>query len=216
MSSAATPTAVTALDEAARYFDLARASNPSPALTRRAFDLAVAAGERQRAFDLATQLAAAGNKEPDVALIRLAQAIDRSDWAAAQAARANLADAGYASVVGPIVDAWMLYGRGERAAALAKARSRRLHRLCPLLYRRTAGAHARRRRSLCRGGSDFMPSCVPARGAGISFLRVGEADARAMAGDKAGARGAADRQRSERGCRPRPVRSRQAHRRAGA
>jgi tetratricopeptide (TPR) repeat protein len=175
-----------ALDEAARYFDVARAQNPSPALTRRAFDLAVAAGEKQRAFDLATQLVTAGNKEPDVALIRLAQAIDRNDWAAAQAARANLADAGYASVVGPIVDAWILYGKGERRTAIDK--------LDPAAFTGFARSYIAEQRAhmLAADGRYAEAASLYAElragtGAGISFLRAGEADARAMTGDKAGA-----------------------------
>jgi tetratricopeptide (TPR) repeat protein len=174
------------LDEAARYFDIARAQNPSPALTRRAFDLAVASGEKQRAFDIAAQLVAAGNKDPDVALIRLAQAVDRSDWAAAQAARANLADAGYASVVGPIVDAWILFGKGEHRAAIDK--------LDPAAFTGFARSYVAEQRAhmLVADGRYAEAAALYAElragtGAGISFLRAGEADARAMAGDKAGA-----------------------------
>ncbi len=174
------------LDDAARYFDVARAQNPSPALTRRAFDLAVAAGEKQRAFDLASQLTAAGNSDPDVALIRLAQAIDRSDWAAAQAARANLADAGYASVVGPIVDAWILFGQGQRQAALTK--------LDPAAFTGFARSYVAEQRAHMLVADDRFAEAAAlydqlraGTGAGISFLRAGEADARAMAGDKAGA-----------------------------
>jgi tetratricopeptide (TPR) repeat protein len=175
------------LTRAAQYYDVVRSQDPGrPALTRRAFDLAVAAGDRQRAFALASELVAAGNKDPDVALLQLAAAVDRKDWDAAAQARTGLADAGYASVVGPIVDAWILFGRGQRDAALAKldpanftgfARSyvteQRAHMLASVgRWDEAAALYAE-----LRAGSP----------AGISLMRIGEADARAMGGDRAAA-----------------------------
>ncbi|MGI4879584.1 MAG: tetratricopeptide repeat protein [Janthinobacterium lividum] len=108
------------LDDAARYFDEARRQTPGdPVLMRRTFELALAAGDEKLSFDLARQLAAANVGDSTVALVRLAEALKRRDWKAADAARPALADAGYAAVVGPIVEAWTLQGRGETDAALA-------------------------------------------------------------------------------------------------
>lgn len=108
------------LPDAARYFEAARREAPGdPVLARRAFDLAVAAGDEKLAVTLANQLAANGHGDSTVALIRLADALQRRDWNAADAARPGLADAGYAAVVAPIVAAWTLYGRGQVDAALA-------------------------------------------------------------------------------------------------
>lgn len=172
------------LARAARYFDVARSQDPGrPALTRRAFDLAVAAGDQPRATALARQLVAAGAADSDVELVRLADAVERKDWKTAELARGGLADAGYAAVVGPIVDAWILFGRGQRGAGLAKldpgafsgfARSyiaeQRAHMLAADgQWAAAAGGYA----ELRAGG-----------GAGLAFLRTAEADARAMAGDR--------------------------------
>jgi len=108
------------LPEAARYFDAARRQDAvDPALTRRTFELAVAAGNAPLAILLANQLAAAHQSDPTVALIRLTDALQRRDWNAADAARAGLADAGYAAVVAPIVTAWTLQGRGHTDEAIA-------------------------------------------------------------------------------------------------
>ena len=109
------------LGDAARYFDQARKLDPADAtLGRRAFELAVAAGDQKLAFSLANQLAAAKQDDSNVALVRLTDAVDRKDWKAVEVARAGLAGAGYAVVVAPIVEAWSLYARGDTTAALAK------------------------------------------------------------------------------------------------
>ena len=172
---------------AARYFDAARTSTPGDAqLTRRAFDVALAAGDRARAVGLAGALAATDQSDSTVALVRLADAVLRRDWAAADLARGGLADAGFAAVVGPIVEAWVLQGRGRTIDALAKldpanftgfARSyvaeQRAHMLA------ATGRHAE--------AASAYRDLLAGTGAGINFLRVGLADAQAMAGDRAGA-----------------------------
>ncbi len=108
------------LPDAARYFEAARREAPGdPVLARRAFDLAVAAGDQKLAVALANQLAASGHGDSTVALLRLTEALQRRDWNAADAARPGLADAGYAAVVAPVVAAWTLYGRGQTDAAVA-------------------------------------------------------------------------------------------------
>lgn len=108
------------LDDASRYYDEALKAAPGDVtLMRRTFDTAVAAGDEKLAFDLARQLDAAKAADSTVALVRLADALKRRDWNAADAARPGLADAGYAAVVGPIVQGWTLFGRGGIDAALA-------------------------------------------------------------------------------------------------
>lgn len=108
------------LDDAARYYDAALRADPGDAtLLRRTFDTAVAAGDEKLAFDLARQLGAAKAGDSTVALVRLADALKRRDWNAADAARPGLASAGYSAVVAPIVEGWTLFGRGKTDAALA-------------------------------------------------------------------------------------------------
>ncbi len=175
------------LDRAARYFNTARAQDGQQAeLTRRTFEIAVAAGDSKLAFDTARQLAAAGQQDSDLALVRLTEAVLKKDWPAADGLRTGIASAGYAVVVGPIVEAWMLHARGKTGQALAKldpgnfsgfARSyiaeQRAHMLAASgKYAEAAAAYAD-----LRSGT----------GGGISFLRQGEADARAEAGDRDGA-----------------------------
>jgi len=183
-----------ALTRAAGYFEAARLRDPGRALLdRRAFELAVAAGDRARATELARALVAAraaaatkGAEDPNVVLIQLTDAVLRKDWGVADALRPGLAGAGYASVVGPIVEAWVLFGRGKRDAALARldpaaftgftrsyVAEQRAHMLAALgRWDEAAGAYAE------LGASP---------GGGISLLRLGEADARAAGGDRAAA-----------------------------
>ena len=108
------------LPRAARYFDAARKLAPGDlALSRRTFDLAVAAGDEKLAVALANQLAGTNRGDSTVALVRVAEALQRRDWKAADAARPGLADAGYAAVVGPVVAGWTMFGRGRTDEALA-------------------------------------------------------------------------------------------------
>ncbi len=175
------------LARAARYFDLARSQDPGqPALTRRAFDLAVASGDRTRAFALAQQLAAAGEADSDVEMVRLSDAVLRKDWKTVAAARSGLADAGYAAVVGPIVDAWVLFGRGKKDAALAK--------LDPAAFSGFARSYIAEQRAHMLAATGRWDEAAAAyaelragTGTGISFLRQGEADAMAQGGDREGA-----------------------------
>lgn len=107
------------LDDAARYYDAALKSNPGdPILQRRAFDTALAAGDEKLATGLARDLEAAKAGDAATALVRLADALKRRDWAAADAVH-GLPDIGYAAVVAPIVAAWIKVGRGDVDGALA-------------------------------------------------------------------------------------------------
>jgi tetratricopeptide (TPR) repeat protein len=175
------------LARAARYFDTARAQDPGRlALTRRTFDVAVAAGDRPLATELAQQLAGAGQSDSDVAMLRLVDAVLKKDWAAADAARAGLASAGYAIVVGPIVEAWTLHARGKPDVALAK--------LDPANFTGFARSYVAEQRAhmLAAEGRWAEAAALYAElrigtAGGINFLRQGEADALAQSGDKAGA-----------------------------
>lgn len=110
------------LEDAARYYDGALRVTPGDAtLLRRTFDTAVAAGDEKLAFALARRIAGTAASDSTVALVRLADALKRRDWVGADDVRPGLADAGYAAVVGPIVEAWTLAGRGRVDEALGVA-----------------------------------------------------------------------------------------------
>lgn len=170
--------------KAARYFDAARKNDPSqPTLARRAFELAVAAGERDRAFALAQQLALTTRNDPDVQLMRMGDALLRHDWKGAAAARSGIAEAGYAQVVGPIVDAWIAFGKGDVDGGLG--------RLDPSGYTGFARAYIVEQRAhmLAAAGrwteaAGLYGELRANSGPGISLMRAGEADALAMAGQR--------------------------------
>lgn len=165
------------LAEAARYFDAARLSDPADAaLAKRAFDLAVAAGDEKLALALANRLAAAGQDDSTVALVRLADAIKRRDWRVVDTVRPGLADAGYAAVVAPVIEAWTAYGRGKAEAGLAIlepasftgfARSYIAEQRAHMLAADRRWSEAATAYSQLLAGST----------GGAHFLRVGEADA---------------------------------------
>ena len=175
------------LGDAARFFDAAREQDPGqPELRRRAFALAIASGDQARGFVLARQLAEAGEGDAEVSVVRLVEAVLKKDWRAAEVARAGMAQAGYASVVGPIVDGWILFGRGKPEAGLKM--------LDPTRFTGFARSYIAEQRAHMLAAAGRWPEAAQAYGelrastaAGISFLRQGEADALAQAGDKAGA-----------------------------
>lgn len=175
------------LPDAARYFDNARRRDPEDAsLTRRAFETAVAAGDLKLAGQLAARLTATQAGDSTVALIRLAEAVQRGDWAAADAARAGIADVGYAAVVAPIVEAWTLFGRGKQAEALA-----RLDPAAMTGFTRSYVAEARAHMLTAAGryaeAATAYRDLRAGTGPGVSFLALGEADALQQGGDRAGA-----------------------------
>ncbi|WP_439532896.1 tetratricopeptide repeat protein [Polymorphobacter sp.] len=173
-----------ALTEAAQFFDAVHAQQPeAPELARRAFELAVAAGDKKRALALAGTLQANGQANAEVAVLLLTDAVLRKDWNAAAAARTGLSSAGYAAVVGPIVDAWIAHGRDDTDGALAIldpaqftgfARSYVTEQRAHMLAAAGRWKEAAEAYSLLRAGT----------ASGISFLRQGEADAVAQSGDK--------------------------------
>ena len=174
--------------DAARYADAARQRDPSDmAVTQRAFDFAVAAGDERLAVSLANSLAAAGKGDSTVALVRLADALERRDWKTADAARAGIADVGYASVIGPIVEGWVLYGRGETTEALAKLDPATMTGFAKS-YVAEARAHMLTAAGKYAEAAAAYHELRSGTGPGISFLAIGEADALQQSGDKAGAK----------------------------
>jgi Flp pilus assembly protein TadD len=171
-------------DAANRYFSAALAGPDRSDVARRAFDVALAAGGTPRAVQLARQLAATGSADSEVSLVLLADAINRRDWTAATKARAGIASAGYATVLEPIVAAWMLHAQGDHDAALA--------RLDPALLKGFARSYvAEQRAHMLAANGDFETASLAygdlraGTRSGFALLRLGEADALAMAGDTA-------------------------------
>ena len=185
------------LPDAARYFDAARLQDPADLnLSRRAFELALAAGDEKLALMLADKVAAGGRGDSTVALVRLADAVRRRDWKAADTARAGIADVGYAAVVAPIVEAWTLYGRGETEAALAKLDPATMTGFTKS-YVAEARAHMLAVAGRYAEAATAYHDLRAGTGPGISFLAIGEADATQQAGDIAGARRLLDEARSD-------------------
>ena len=185
------------LPDAARYFDNARRRDPGDAaLVRRAFETAVEAGDLKLASGLAARLTGTPSADSTVALVRLTEALKRADWPAADAARAGIADVGYAAVVAPIVEAWTLFGRGKTTEALA-----RLDPAAMTGFTRSYVAEARahmltaagRYAEAAAGYRDLRAGTGP----GVSFLAIGEADALQQAGDRDGATRLLDGLRSD-------------------
>ena len=173
--------------DAARYTDAARQRDPGdPQVAQRAFELAIAAGDERLAETLANQIAATGKGDSTVALVRLQEALQRRDWKAADAARTGIADVGYATVVAPVVEAWILYGRGETDAALAKLDPAKMTGFAKS-YVAEARAHMLAAAGRFRDAAAAYHDLRAGTGPGISFLGIGEADALQQAGDRAGA-----------------------------
>lgn len=111
--------AVDDLPRASRYFAGALVGDPGdPTLARRAFDLAVASGDEKQAVALAPKLAKSDQFDAALSLLAVTQAIEKRDWVAADTARKQLADAGFAAFAAPVIDAWVRFGRGDKAGAL--------------------------------------------------------------------------------------------------
>lgn len=173
--------------DAARFTDAARERDPADApIAQRAFELSIAAGDEKLAVRLANTIAAAGRGDSTVALIRLQDALGRRDWKAADTLRAGIADVGYATVLGPIVEGWTLYGRGKTDEALAKLDPARMTGFAKS-YVAEARAHLLTAAGRYREAAAAYHDLRAGAGAGISFLAVGEADALAEAGDRGAA-----------------------------
>ena len=173
-------------DAANRYFSTALSGPARADVARRGFDVALAAGDTQRATTLARQLTASGGADSEVALVLLADAVNRGDWAAATRARSGIASAGYAAVIEPIVGAWVRYAQGDRAGAVAQ--------LDPTAFKGFVRSYVAEQRAHMLAADGRFADAAAAYGqllagsrSDLVLLRLGEADALAMAGDRAAA-----------------------------
>lgn len=165
------------LGNAARYFDMALDRDPSDAaLLRRTFDLAVAAGDAKLALSLANRLAGGTSSDSTVALVRLSDAVRRKDWAAADSIRTGITGAGYAQVVGPIVDAWVRFGRGDVDAALAILDPDKQAGIAKS-YIAEQRAHMLAAAGRYAEAGEAYKALMAGTDTGINWLRVGLADA---------------------------------------
>ncbi|MGL4543801.1 MAG: tetratricopeptide repeat protein [Polymorphobacter sp.] len=171
-----------ALTEASRYYAAAQRQDPDDvALRRRNFELAIVAGEQARAFALARQLAASGQGDPTVALLQITDAVLRQEWNAVDALRPGLASAPYAAVVSPIIAAWTQFGRGNADAALALLDTSKFSGIANS-YVAEQRAHMLAATGRWDAAADAYRALLSGVGSGISWLRVGEADALQQAG----------------------------------
>jgi len=167
---------------AMRYFEAAqRQAGGDPLLITRSFELAVAAGDLPLAATLAGRLTAEQSRDPTVALVRLADAVARRDWYAADAARDGFATAGYSAVMAPIVAAWILQGRGQGDAAASA--------LDPARYEGFVRSYVTEHRAMLlatngrfdAAAADYA-TLLAGNGAGVTRLRVAQAAAQQAAG----------------------------------
>ena len=109
------------LSKAAGYFDgaLGKQGN-DPILVRRAFDLAIAAGNEPLALRLADRLPPSDSYDAALTLLRVTNAVQHKDWAGVDKARVTLGNAGFAAFAAPVIEAWTVYGRGDVGGGLAK------------------------------------------------------------------------------------------------
>ena len=184
------------LDDAARYVEAARLRDPGDrSLALRAFGFAVDAGDERLAVELAAQqLNRSDGTDANVALVRLAEALKRRDWVAVDDIRPMLATAGYFVVLGPIVEAWTLFGRGhvdEALTLLTPDKYTGFTRSYVAEHRAHLLAAAGRWNEAAGAYHGFLAG-VPGA-SGIQYLRLGEADALDRAGRTAEAKALLDR-----------------------
>jgi tetratricopeptide (TPR) repeat protein len=172
------------VERAARLLETARAADPASAsITRQAWELAVAAGDGPRAFKLAQAMGSAGNRDPEVVVTRLADAVLKKDWAAVAQLRPGLGSVGWPQVAGPVIDAWAQFSRGDSDGALAAMEPARAQG-----FMRAYVAEQRAHMLAALGRWDAAANAYRQSRAGngttAAFLRQGQADALAMAGRK--------------------------------
>lgn len=166
---------------AARLMAQARAADPAAgSITRRAFALAIAAGDQNRAFQLARVLAATEPTD-DVTITRLAEAAIKRDWAGMATLRRALGRQGWPLVAGPIIDAWIAAGRGDASAALVLLDPQR-HRGFMRGYMAEQRAHLLASLGRWDEAATAYRQARATGGVAQMFLRQGQADALAMAG----------------------------------
>ena len=92
----------------------------NPLLTQRAFLLAIGAGDKQSAEELATGLAATGAQNSELAFIYLAcNALRDQDFNKATTMINSLPDDGFGQYTKPLLTAWTLMGKDGKDAAIA-------------------------------------------------------------------------------------------------
>ncbi len=97
---------------AGRYFNAALAASPNDViLRRRAFELALAGGDMDRAFNLAQDISKQDKTISTVNLVLIADAIKRSDYALADKRLAATVEAGLDALILPILKAWVAAGQ---------------------------------------------------------------------------------------------------------
>lgn len=108
-----------ALDRAAKAYAQAMAQDVDhPLIKRRAFELAMAAGDEKLSFSLAQQLGQSPKADSTLHLVLLTHTVLHKNWKAYEKERQSLASSGFANLVLPVVQAWVLEARGQRAAGI--------------------------------------------------------------------------------------------------
>jgi tetratricopeptide (TPR) repeat protein len=172
------------VERAARLLESARLADPgSASITRQAWELAVAAGDQQRAFKLAQALGAAGNRDPEVVVTRLAEAVLKKDWPAVAQLRPGLGTVGWPQVAGPIIDAWAQFARGDSEGALAAMEPARAQGFMRA-YLAEQRAHMLAALGRWDAAANAYRQVRAGNGTAASFLRQAQADALVMAGRK--------------------------------
>jgi len=106
--------------EATRGFDAALVADPGDvALRRRAFEMALIAGDARRAEALAAALPTGGGEDGEAALLTVARAFARGDWRAADKAVDRLATLKFGGAITGTARAWLRFARGDVDGALA-------------------------------------------------------------------------------------------------
>ena len=109
-----------ALEKAAQAYAAAMAQDSShPLIKRRAFELALAAGDEKLSFRLARDLVQSPKADSTLHLVLLTQALLQKDWKVLETESKALENSGFATLVLPVVKAWALEARGQRPAAIA-------------------------------------------------------------------------------------------------
>jgi len=172
-----------------RYSAALAADPDSPALLRRAFEVALAAGDYERARSLAKALEADQGDGGLVALLAVSDAVIKKRWDKADAAIGRIGDGGFSALIGPITRAWVDFGRGDRNGAIDGLA---LPQRSDVVLRSYVAEHrARMLESLGgdRAGLEAWQAFVVGAGTGAasSGLRVRGAAAAVRQGDKAAA-----------------------------
>lgn len=105
--------------EATRAFGAALAADPGDvALRRRAFEMALIAGDARRAEALAATLPTGGGEDGEAALLAVARAFARSDWTRADKAIDRLATLKFGGSITGTARAWVRFAGGDVDGAL--------------------------------------------------------------------------------------------------